>query len=122
MHRWSTGSSNSAAMVSDIRLGESDSDKRVVDYTTKVWEGYLKKMVAMRQTSIYYSSPSDDDVQKHASLTPTGATLAGSVFKEVQESISLPTKPRSLRGISKIRTRSFCPLWSKINSGTLSHQ
>lgn len=67
--------------------------KRLVDYNTQVLERYLKKMVAMRQEKVTYIPPAaagEDDV---SNLVPTGILAAGSVFHEVQESISLPTEP-----------------------------
>jgi len=80
----------------------SKSVMRLVDYNTQVLEGYLKKMVAMRQQSIVYA-PASSESEEKSDLTPTGAILAGSVFAEVQESIALPTEPaRYLQDPAKV--------------------
>ena len=80
---------------------------RLIDYNTQVLEGYLKKMVAMRQQSIVYAPASSETAAEtegeKPELTPTGAILAGSVFAEVQESIALPTEPaRYLQDPAKV--------------------
>jgi 3'5'-cyclic nucleotide phosphodiesterase/Adenylate and Guanylate cyclase catalytic domain len=75
---------------------------RLIDFNSQVLEGYLKKMVAMRQASVFYA-PTTMEGARLSALTPTGALLAGSVFDEVQESIALPTEPaRYLQDPTKV--------------------
>ncbi len=87
--------------------------KRLVDFNTQVLEGYLKKMVAMRQEAAVYAPSRSQDAEK-IKLVPAG--ISGSVFNEIQESISLPTEPAKylqnpdsviLAPLVKIQLRAF---------------
>lgn len=68
---------------------KGDQLRRLIDFNTQVLERFLQKMVAMRQDQALYC-PSGKQ-EKEVQLFPSG--ISGSVFDEVQESISLPTEP-----------------------------
>jgi hypothetical protein len=83
---------SSTAIPKSSPSTRSDQMKRLVDYNTQVLEQYLKKMVAMRQEkNVYVSFSKEGD--ESPTLVPVGFSSAGSIFEEVQESISLPIEP-----------------------------
>ena len=63
---------------------------RLVDFNAKVLEGFLQKMVALResQRSTHLTLQPEEGL-----ILPTGISLHGPVMDEVCECIELPTNP-----------------------------